>query len=257
MISTDAMLTVLRDVAEEVIRPKFRALTSDEVIQKGPGDLVTVADRLAEERIVAKLEKLAPNALLVGEEGTFAGDMDPAALASAEVAYTIDPIDGTSNFVRGNPDYGVMVAEVRDGVTTRAWIWQPEHGVAWTAELGGGTHRNNQRVEPVERSGKPRGSASAKKHRGMDGGGRLDPVRSTLWSAAFDYPNVVTGGGDFVYYNKLKPWDHLPGALLLTEVGGVSRTRDGADYTAATTGQGLIAAATPEIWDLANEVWPA
>ena len=250
------MLEILADVAREVIAPKFRALVDGDVEQKGPGDFVTVADRAAEEAIVERILKVEPGALLVGEESTFLSEAAMDALPDADLAYTIDPIDGTSNFVRGHPDYAVMVAEVRRGVTTRTWIWQPEDQTAWIAERGAGLYRNGERVPPVVREGLPVGAASNRRYQGADGGGRVAPVVRTAFSAGFDYPNVVSAITDYVYYKKLRPWDHLPGALMLAEVGGVSRTRDGRDYVAGNMGPHLIAAATPEIWDLANATFP-
>lgn len=251
------MLQILDEVAGLVVRPKFRALASDDVEQKSPGDFVTVADREAEREIVARLRALVPNALLVGEEDTFYSDAKLAALADAELAYTIDPIDGTRNFVNGEREYGMMVAEVRSGVTTRAWIWQPEYQRSYVAELGAGVYRDGERLTPIVRDRLPVGCASNQKYHGDTGGGRVAPIIGSAWSAAFDYPHLLEGVTDYIYYSTLKPWDHLPGALMLRELGGVSRTRDGVDYTASTQSSHLIAAVTPQIWDVANATWPS
>ena len=65
--------------------------------------------------------------MLLGEEATA---RDPGLLdrfRAADHAFTIDPVDGTKNFVRGSPDHAVMVAEIRGGETVRSWIWQPQH----------------------------------------------------------------------------------------------------------------------------------
>lgn len=255
-MDSSQVLQVLREVGEEVVRPKFRALNDGDIEQKAPGDFVTVADRAAEVAIVTRLKQLAPDALFVGEEDTFASERALRALPTASLAYTIDPIDGTSNFVNGRREYAMMIAEVRSGVTTRAWIWQPEYERAYVAERGAGLYRDDQRVAPIVRDRAPLGCASNRRYHGQTGGGLISPVIGSAWSAGFDYPNVLDGVTDYVYYRKLKPWDHLPGALMLAEVGGVSRTRDGVDYTAATDTQHLIAAATPQIWQIANQGFP-
>ncbi len=87
-----------------------------------------------------------PSAVLLGEEATA---HDPALLdrfRAADHAFTIDPVDGTRNFVHGSPDHAVMVAEIRGGETVRSWIWQPQHRVAYVAERGGGAWRDGVRL---------------------------------------------------------------------------------------------------------------
>ena len=87
-----------------------------------------------------------PGRALLGEEAT-AHDPDPAgAYRAAEHAFTVDPVDGTKNFVNGSPDHAVMVAEVRGGETVRAWIWQPQHEKAYVAERGAGAWRDGERL---------------------------------------------------------------------------------------------------------------
>src|SRR6476620_6881109 len=119
------------DVAEEVINPRFRALAAGEVHEKRPGDLVTDADREAEVLINAALSAAYPDATLLGR------------YAAAEHAFTVDPVDGTKNFVHGSRDHAVMVSETLRGEAVRAWIWQPQHELAFVAERGGGTWRHD------------------------------------------------------------------------------------------------------------------
>ncbi len=107
-LSTDAVLDLLREVADEVIAPRFRSLSEGEVMEKRPGDLVTVADREAEVRITDRLLEAYPGAVVLGEEA-FAEDRDLMdRYLAADHAFTVDPVDGTKNFVHGSP-------------TTRSW----------------------------------------------------------------------------------------------------------------------------------------
>ncbi|MBO0847334.1 MAG: inositol monophosphatase, partial [Nocardioides sp.] len=122
-MDTEAVLRLLQDVAEEVVNPRFRSLSSGEIDEKGPGDLVTAADREAEDLITAALRSAYPDAVILGEE-TYAGQ--PGLMGdfwAADHAFTIDPVDGTKNFVRGSPDHAVMVGEVKGGEAVRGWIW--------------------------------------------------------------------------------------------------------------------------------------
>src|SRR3978361_1305555 len=137
-LSTEAVLELMQSVAAEVITPRFRRLSDAQIDEKRPGDLVTVADREAEELLTRAILDAYPDAVVLGEEA-FAEDPDLLPrFRAADHGFTVDPVDGTKNFVNGSPDHAVMIAEVVDGVTVRGWIWQPEHETAWVAEHGGG-----------------------------------------------------------------------------------------------------------------------
>lgn len=151
-MQTEAVSDLLAEVAEQVILPRFGTLESDQVEEKRPGDLVTVADREAEVVLAQRLRADDPHALVVGEEGVF---VDPSCLdllAGAEHAWVIDPVDGTRNFARGSADFAVMLAELRSGVTVRSWIWQPVHRLLYVAERGAGVSCNGVMLTPPAQS---------------------------------------------------------------------------------------------------------
>jgi fructose-1,6-bisphosphatase/inositol monophosphatase family enzyme len=237
---------LLREVADEVIAPRFRSLAEGEVMEKRPGDLVTVADREAEARITARLLDAYPRAVVLGEEA-FAADhglMDR--YLEAEHAFTVDPIDGTKNFVQGSPDHAVMVAEVVGGRSTRAWILQPAHGVAWVAERGAGTWRDGERMTttPVEDGEDFQGVTSMWSLRGhaLEG---LSPLRLSWVCCGVDYPKLIEGEADYILYGRSHPWDHAPGALLVTEAGGAVVHPDGTWYHPRSRRPGLVVAVDP------------
>ena len=258
MAGMDEVLTLMQEVAAEVIDPRFRALAAGEVDQKNPGDYVTIADRESELLLTAALPKLFPGAVVVGEEASF---LDPAILdrLQDEHVFLVDPVDGTMNFVKGSPNHGVMVAELQRGEAVRSWIWQPQHGVAYLAERGAGARRRNATSEQALRAAaapdQPRGSTSKRSRLGFDADGQLAPVVSSIWCVALDYPRVVEGQLDYLVYKNLKPWDHVPCTLLLREAGGVAITFDGDDYRPASAGPGLVAAVSPEVAQLVVDTW--
>lgn len=247
---TDEVLTLLQDVAAEVIEPRFRDLADDQVDEKGPGDLVTVADREAEAAITASLSAAYPDALVLGEEATAA---DPALLErfrAAEHAFTVDPVDGTRNFVHGSPDHAVMAAELRGGVVVRSWIWQPQHRTAYVAERGAGAWRDGVRLERPPLGESLRGVTSRRSWLGR-ALGTLRELELTWICCGVDYPKLVEGEADYALYRGTKPWDHAPGSLLLTEAGGFVGTFDGAPYDArAPLPSGVVAAADRPTYDL-------
>src|SRR3954447_24605897 len=145
-LSTDEVLELMQSVAAEVITPRFRSLTESQIDEKRPGDLVTVADHEAEELITRALLEAYPDAVVLGEEAYASAPELMEKFRAAGHGFTVDPVDGTKNFVNGSKDHAVMIAEVVDGETVRGWIWQPEHQLAWVAELGKGVRRHGETI---------------------------------------------------------------------------------------------------------------
>ncbi len=241
---TEEVSALIQDVADRVIQPRFRALASDEVMQKRPGDLVTVADREAEAELTAALRAATPGSMIVGEEASFAEPHLLDGLGEAEHAWVIDPVDGTRNFAAGKEDYGVIVAEVRHGETTRGWIWQPRHGQLYVAERGAGATRNGEALPRIVPRQAPWDAAVWPRLRRED-----DPrlhLRPTRGSCAIDYPALARGELDALAYRTINPWDHLAGALLVTELGGVAKV-DGERYRPGSTGSVIVVASDAPI----------
>ena len=254
-MDSEAVLALLRDVATAVINPRFRALAGGEIHEKRPGDLVTDADREAEVLITSALQAAYPEAVVLGEEA-FATDHDlMQRYAAAPHAFTVDPVDGTKNFVHGSPDHAVMVSETRDGEAVRAWIWQPQYERAYVAERGGGSWRHDADgvtrvvIDPPDATSDLRGRTSRRAWigRALDG---LSPMTLTWVSCGIDYPKLVEGAADYILYASAAPWDHVPGSLLLAEAGGRLGTTDGRPYGPRDLRPpGLVAAASPTAYD--------
>jgi fructose-1,6-bisphosphatase/inositol monophosphatase family enzyme len=247
-LSTDDVLRLLQRVAADVIEPRFRDLGDEEIDEKNPGDFVTAADRDAEEQITAALLQAYPDAVVLGEE---AYEDDPDLMEryhAAPHAFTVDPVDGTKNFVHGSPDHAVMLSEVVEGRTERAWVWQPQHGTSYVAERGRGTWRNGEQLHRAPAEQPPRGVTS---RRGWIGRrlGDLPPLELTWVSCGIDYPHLVEGDCDFIVYGKPKPWDHSPNALLLTEAGGYVGDLEGEAYQPRMGQRFIVAAADRATFD--------
>lgn len=244
-METDEVLALVQEVAEEVVTPRFGALTAGDVTRKQLIRPVTVADREAEERLGAALRAAYPDALVLGEEAAAADGAVLARFREAEHAFTVDPVDGTRQFVRGSPNHAMMLAELRHGEVVRSWVWQPQHRRAYVAERGAGAWCDGRRLtvparEPL--SGSQRGFL-----RGVRGMTRL---RRTGTCCGVDYPRLVEGAADYALFWRPQPWDHAPGALLLTEAGGVVGALDGSPYDArGTRPRVLVAAADRATYD--------
>lgn len=250
-LDTAAVLTLLQETAEEVINPRFRALADEEVTSKThPGDLVTIADREAEVIITAALRAAYPHALVLGEEA-YAEDAGLLArYREADHAWTVDPVDGTRNFVHGSPDHAVMASESIGGQTVRAWIWQPQHGVAYVAERGAGLWRDGERVTRSEPGPDPTTWRARTSRRRTVGTmlGPIGPFELTWISCGIDYPKLAEGECDLLSYVGTMPWDHVPGSLMLEEVGGFVGDGEGSRYGARSEPLRILAGASERVY---------
>ncbi|MEE1787511.1 inositol monophosphatase [Streptomyces sp. SP17BM10] len=260
----DKVAEILAEASAEAVEPRFRALTAGEVMEKAPGEIVTIADREAEAIIERRLRELLP-VPVVGEEAVAADPSLARALHSEPAVWLVDPVDGTSNFVAGRPDYAVMCSLVRSGRTVASWIWQPSTATSYRAELGAGAWRDDARLtrEPAPHdAAKLRGVVKSRflepdHRRRLETNaavfGELSPGRN---SAGIEYPDVADGHTDFVFYWRTLPWDHAPGSLLVAEAGGVAARMDGSTYRpeAPDCEDGLLIASDPETWELARGV---
>jgi fructose-1,6-bisphosphatase/inositol monophosphatase family enzyme len=255
-----AVETLLRDVAATVVMPRYQQLEAHQITEKTPGDLVTIADQESELRLSEGLAALLPEARIVGEEGCTA---DPSLLDQLDsgTAWIIDPIDGTGNFAAGRPHFALMVALVADGVALAGWIYDPLRDRMCHAHKSGGAWINGARL-----TARPSGAAlpiAAISTKFMNAGQREDFVRRSAGRftladvplcAGEQYPRIALGENDMSVFERTLPWDHVPGALFLTEAGGHIARMDGSPYRFWDGRTGLLGAASREIWDAAAEV---
>ncbi|MFJ1751533.1 inositol monophosphatase family protein [Kitasatospora sp. NPDC088134] len=255
---------ILVEASAEVVEPRFRALAEGEVMEKAPGEVVTVADREAERIITRRLRELLP-VPVVGEEAVAADPALALALRDEPAAWLVDPVDGTKNFVAGHPAYAVMASLVRHGETVASWIWQPVTRIAYTAERGAGAWRDGERLTLARAADRPEQWTGILKTRYLPrpqadrllaNAAALGPVEPGRGAAGIEYPLVAGGSHDFLLYWRTLPWDHAPGSLLVTEAGGRSARFDGAPYRPDPLGDahGLLVASDPEQWDTLREL---
>jgi fructose-1,6-bisphosphatase/inositol monophosphatase family enzyme len=260
----DQVAQLLREAAARAILPRYRQLREEDVYEKSPGDVVTAADREAEQLIASRLLDLYPDTRVVGEEACAA---DPDLLKALEdgPVWLVDPIDGTANFVAGKPPFSVMVALLDGGVTVASWMFDPLADELCTAELGGGAWRNGEPVS-VETLVPPlpqlRGAALSRflpPQVSADIAARLEGVEILphLFCAGAEYPAVAAGRRHFSLFWRTLPWDHAPGSLFLEEAGGHVCRFDGTPYAPTSRANGLVVAANPGIASAIREMLSA
>jgi len=258
----DHVAEILRDVAATIVVPRFRTLAPDEIRAKSaPDDLVTVADVASEAALTARLSDLVPGSLVVGEEAASADSAVFDRLRGDDrLVWIIDPIDGTHNFAHGDPEFGLMVAASRAGTTVAAWILAPMDGRMAIAVKGGGATINGEPVRPErpERLGDVVGAVSRRYC--SDASRDQIETRSAAFKearvtrcAAHDYLRILEGRSHIGYYNRVMPWDHAAGSLLVVEAGGHSAFVDGDVYSPRRREGGLLTASSIEVWTMARD----
>ncbi len=257
---------LLRQATRAEILPRFRRLAAGAVRAKsGPLDLVTDADEAAERVITAGLQARFPGCVVVGEEATAADPSVLGRLAGADLAFVVDPIDGTANFAAGLPVFGCMAAAIIRGEIVASWIHDPLGDDTAMALRGEGAwieapdgHRAALRVAAP--------APVARMVAGVSWGYMPEPLKSRVASrlprlaaavnfrcAAHEYRLAAGGHAHALVYNKLMPWDHAPGWLLHREAGGYAARFDGTPYGPHTITGGLIVAPDRAGWEELRE----
>jgi fructose-1,6-bisphosphatase/inositol monophosphatase family enzyme len=254
---------LVRAAARCEIMPRFRRLGDGAVRAKtGPLDLVTDADEAAEHMIAQGLSRHFPGCLVVGEEAASADPSLILHLAEAELAFTIDPIDGTSNYAAGLPLFGTMVAATVRGETVASVIHDPVIDSSYLAVRGEGAWehaadgaRSPLRVAAPVPLGEMTGAASwrylprAMRDVVLPNLGKL----AQIWDfrcAAHEHRMMASGHCHFLMFNRLMPWDHLAGVLMHQEAGGYSARFDGSAYKPGMTSGGLICAPSYDCFEM-------
>ena len=219
------------------------------VTSKRAKDFVTQVDQAAEQAIIEIVRKSYPEHGLLAEESGASGE-------HAEFVWIIDPLDGTTNFIHGFPQYCVSIGIRHRGALTHAVIYDPVRNELFTASKGRGAFLNDRRI---------RVSTLTRFGDALVGTGfpfkeltRLDLYTRQLQTmmktcagvrragaAALDLAYVACGRLDAFWELGLSPWDMAAGALLIQEAGGLVADLKG-EQTFLESGD--IATATPKVF---------
>jgi myo-inositol-1(or 4)-monophosphatase len=239
--------------AASIINQAANQLELIHIETKAHNDFVTDVDRAAEAAIVEILREAFPEHGILAEESGRSGIEDER---GAEYVWMIDPLDGTTNFIHGFPQYAVSIALARKGILEHAVIFDPVSNELFTASRGRGAYMNDRRIRVSRRlrladallgTGFPFRQFAyidvylamfrelAQKSVGLRRAG----------AAALDLAYVASGRLDGFWEIGLSPWDMAAGALLIQEAGGFVADFDGeGNYLKS----GNITAATPKVF---------
>lgn len=222
------------------------------VTEKGHNDFVTEVDKAAELAIIEVLKTAYPDHAILAEESGASANLHDE---NGNV-WIIDPIDGTTNFIHGFPQYCVSIALQQRGQITQAVVYDPTRNDLFTASKGAGAYLNEKRIRVSRRdrmadaligTGFPfRGTDHLDEYMKMF---RIMTERCAglrrPGAAALDLAYVAAGRLDGFFEKGLQPWDVAAGSLLITEAGGIVGNFSGeSDYLY----KGDVIAGTPKIF---------
>jgi myo-inositol-1(or 4)-monophosphatase len=260
-IETRELLAVARRAAEagvEVASTWSRRREELRVEEKAAADdLVSQADRDTEAAIRAALAEARPEDGVLGEEdGMVAGE--------SGIHWLVDPIDGTTNYLYGRPDWAVSVAAVRsaDSRTLAGVVAEPALGLVTEASLGGGAWSDGRRLQGGRAVDLERALVEVNWGRPAQRGLAGDLLRALVprvrdvrrgGSAAAALAQVADGRADAYWGPGLQPWDGAAGALIVSEAGG-----DVGDLEGTTGGDwpvgGDVLASVPFLWEPLRDI---
>ncbi|RSS13919.1 inositol monophosphatase family protein [Streptomyces sp. A144] len=235
----DDVSEAVRKAAAQEILPRRRRLAAHEVDEKaGPHDLVTDADRKAEQFLTEALSALLPGSVVVGEEAVHANPATYEAIRGEAPVWIVDPVDGTRQFVHGDPGFCTLVALAHHGIVRASWTYAPVHDRMVTAVRGQGAFLDGERLHagPPEpgrdlrvATSHPDYTTDEQKHALL--GLRAPGVAPRpCGSAGLEYLAVARGELDATAFSWEAAWDHAAGLLLVEEAGGTHLTRTGEPF---------------------------
>nr|BAL53249.1 myo-inositol-1(or 4)-monophosphatase [uncultured Gammaproteobacteria bacterium] len=217
---------------------------------KGRNDFVSEVDRAVEREIIQILRKAYPNHHFLGEEGGRRGKPE-----RDEYLWIIDPLDGTTNFLHGFPQFAVSIALKHRGHIEQAVVYDPLRQEMFTASRGQGAALNNRRIRVSRQPGLEGallGTGFPFKHPEhlpayLNMFQALFKICSDVrraGAASLDLAYVACGRLDGFWEIGLKPWDMAAGVLLIQEAGGIVSDFMGGDRYLET---GHLVAGTPKV----------
>jgi len=226
-INNDDIKDILYKISKEIILPKHKNLKDEDIKLKNKIDLVTSVDIAVEQELNNILSLLLPNSLFIGEELYF---KDPSILNfynQNKFCWTVDPIDGTANFVKGRDKFAIMIALTFKETILQSWIYKPLTDEFYYSKQGEGAFINSRRINNIKKVNFSNAIGSISSKYWADN--YLKNIEKIInkfkdvnnyGCIGLEYVDIAMGCRDFAILSKLFPWDHIPGILLVQESGG-------------------------------------
>ena len=248
-VKNEEINSIFFDLSKKYILPKFKNLKHNDVKYKNNKDIVTSVDIEVEEKLNKILSKMIPNSLFIGEE---LYNKKPEILnfySQNQYCWTVDPIDGTNNFVKGKDNFAIMLALTFKEKILQSWIFKPLNSEFSYAINDGGAYINGKKFIIKKNTSLFNciGSISSKyweddfKECIIKLKKKFQNINS-YGCIGLEYIDIIKSLRDFTILSKLSPWDHLPGILMINESGGSVSHFDNEKYNYIEGKNNLIVA---------------
>jgi len=234
---TEELLTKLTDVMKECGKIMLNADRDAAMIDEkaGHANFVTTYDKMVQVKLQESFAKILPEAVFVGEEEDIHASIEKG------YAFIVDPIDGTTNFIKDYHISAISVGLLKDGEQFLGAVYNPYLDELFTAVKGEGAYLNGQ---PIHVSNQPLSNGvvlfgTAPYYEELNRKSfdmayeyfkqALDIRRSG--SAALDLCSIASGRAELYFELRLSPWDYAAGSLIVTEAGGIVTTVEGEPIT--------------------------
>ena len=246
MVNVNDIREILYNISKKIIIPSFGNLSNNQISYKNNKDIVTEIDIKVEKELHFELSKLIKNSKFVGEE-TYS--KDPLILKyyqSNNYCWTVDPIDGTSNFAKSKDRFAVMVSLTKNKQIIQSFIYKPIGEEFMFADKTG-TFFNDKKIQLsvntiIENS---IGSISTKywdenkKEKIFAIKDKFNDINS-YGSIGCEYFDIVLEKRDFTLLSRLHPWDHIPGVFIVRQAGGHDCHFDKLEYKFYENSKNLV-----------------
>ena len=246
MVDPNNLKEILHNISKKIIVPSFGNIRSNQNSYKNEKDIVTEIDFAVELELSISLPKLIKNANFIGEEIYAKNPSILKYYLSDNFCWTVDPIDGTSNFVKSKDRFAVMVALTKNKKILQSFIYKPITEEFMYADSTA-TYLNNKNIKlnkytEIENS---IGSISTK-YWDENKKTKLLAIKdnfkniNSYGSIGCEYFDIALGKRDFALLSRLHPWDHIPGVFIVRQAGGHDCHFDKLEYKFYNNSNNLI-----------------
>ena len=259
MINPNDLREILFNISKNIILPSFGNLKKNQVSYKEGRDIVTDIDISVEKELNIILPKLIQKSNFVGEESYSKNKKILNYYLSEEYCWTVDPIDGTSNFAKSKNKFAVMVALTKRKEIIQSFIYKPLNEDFMHSDHSG-TYLNNKKIKlnkniKIENA---IGSISTKYWQEINNE-KLISIKdkfsniNSYGSIGCEYFDIALGIRDFTLLSRLYPWDHIPGVFIVRQAGGHDCHFDKKEYKFYEDSKNLVVSSSKRLnYDILN-----
>ncbi len=246
-INQDDIREICFNISKKIILPKYKNLNDDDIKFKNGKDIFTSVDIIVEQELKKSLLKILPSSNFVGEEEYASNNKILNSYNINKYCWTVDPIDGTNNYINGEDKFAIMIALTFKEKILYSWIFKPLEDEMCSAIYNIGAFINNKKIftKNVKNLIDAKGSISTKYWKE----GFFEKLKSlknnfkevsSYKCMGYEYIDIGRGKRNFAILSKLSPWDHIPGILFVRESGGYDIDFDKRKYDFTKKNKNLI-----------------